>query len=424
MARSDTALDEFDRLRLREVRAEEYHTVSTFLVEFQTIAASLEPNERIKLVVCTYESGLELLKTVLLDPQANKICSLQWLYGGEEDVNSVVPHLINNCPELASLRAEFGNHSAFDFVSSVLEHPSAKLRVLEVPEYYEGDLARFFTALGQSQVSAITIVDFYSPDFCQALSKYLARGLLVRLTVTMLSGQIPLEVMASLANCTCLVELTLRGCEFFHPTAFTHLPRSISNLALEGCTFVGPVDWSFLANGSNMQKIDFDNVRGVDGNQLGSALAVHLRAKGLDELFFYFCDFIGETLAAVGVEVGRIKRLSLGNSIVNDASVAQIALALLSPNNEMKELRIDNWDKVSIETYLVPALRHPNCNLARLELVSFQSEREAVAGRVTGPFHNRRALLVLLQGQQVRRLRCPLRRLPVDLLRLVGKMLI
>ncbi|KAH9257037.1 hypothetical protein BASA81_004858 [Batrachochytrium salamandrivorans] len=72
---------------------------------------SLEPNERIRLVVYSHINDVELLKavladpqTVLADPQANKICVLQWWYDGEEDVNPIIPLLINNCPELASLR--------------------------------------------------------------------------------------------------------------------------------------------------------------------------------------------------------------------------------------------------------------------------------------------------------------------------------
>ncbi|KAH6572372.1 hypothetical protein BASA62_003421 [Batrachochytrium salamandrivorans] len=226
---------------------------------------------------------------VLADPQANKICSLFWWYEGREDVNLVILLLINNCPELASLQVEFRNHSVFDFVSSMLEHPSNKLKVLEMPGYPEGDSARFFAALGQSQVSALTLI--HSP--VQGFYEYLAKDLLVRL-------------------------------------------KSIARLELDDCAFVGDFDWSFLAD-SNVQDLDFLYVRGVDGRQLGGALAVHLRAKGLDRLRFSTVSFTNEILAAVGVELGRVKRLKITSS-VNNASVAQIALALKSPNSELREL--------------------------------------------------------------------------------------
>ncbi|KAH9256092.1 hypothetical protein BASA81_005868 [Batrachochytrium salamandrivorans] len=414
----DEALGRFDQLRVREVRVEYGHIASAVLAQFQSIAASLEPDERIELVVYAYESCMELLKAVLADPQAARICALKWWHDGKEDVNFVIPLLINNCPELASLRVEFGNHSAFDFVSSVLEHPSNKVKVLEMLWYTKGDSARFFTALGQSQVSALTLC--YSPEFAQGLCGYLARDLLVRLKVRMGNEQVPSAMMVSLAACTRLAKLEMSYCKFSHLIAF---PKSITKLELENCTFVGGFDWSFLAD-SNVRELYFFDARGVDGIELGSALAVHLRAKGLDELRLYYCVFADETLAAAGVEIGRIKRLDLGYSNLNDASVELIALALKSPNSELRELELWYNDNTasSIETHLVPALKHPDCNLIKLSLLAYQEHREATR-RVESKFCDRLALFVLLQGRQVRRLYCPLRRLPMEMFRLVGQML-
>ncbi|KAH9254493.1 hypothetical protein BASA81_007606 [Batrachochytrium salamandrivorans] len=331
MEQSDAALEGFDRLRVREVQPKYDQTAAAFLAEFQSTAASLEPDERIELMVYAYESSMELLKAVLSNPQANKICYLFWGYDGEEDVNSVVPLLINNCPELASLQVEFKHHFAFDLVSSVLEHPSNKVKVLHIPPKTKGDLPRFFAALGQSQVSALTLSTGDSPEFSQGLCEYLAKDLLVRLKV-FYSKSVPSEMTASLANCTRLAKLEMLRCEFSQPTSFT-LPKSITKLELAYCTFVGGVDWSFLAD-SNVRELDVLHVRGVDGNQLGSALAVHLRAKGLDELHFVNCHFVNETLIAAGVELGQIKMLEIYSNL-SDASVKLIALALQSPNSEV-----------------------------------------------------------------------------------------
>ncbi|KAH9244991.1 hypothetical protein BASA81_017545 [Batrachochytrium salamandrivorans] len=420
MEQSDPVLEAFEKLRVREVRTEGHDTASAFLAEFQSTAASLEPDERIELMVYAYESSMELLKAVLSNPQANKICYLFWGYDGEEDVNSVVPLLINNCPELASLQVEFKHHFAFDFVSSVLEHPSNKVKVLHIPPKTKGDLPRFFAALGQSQVSALTL--FYSPVFAQSLHEYLAKDMLVRLKVWTNFEQVPLELMVSLADCTRLTKLEMLRCEFSQPTSFT-LPKSITKLELAYCTFVGGLDWSFLA-GSNVRELDFLYMSDVDGRQLGGALAVHLRAKGLGRLRFYDCDFVNETLAVVGVEVGRIKRLDLEDSDLNDASLEQIATALKSPNNEMKELvlKYDDGTASSIENHLTPVLKHPDCNLVKLSLQADQ-HKEA-ARRVEDMFRNRLALFVLLQGRQLRRRYCPLRRLPVEMFRLVAAALI
>ncbi|KAH9251500.1 hypothetical protein BASA81_010531 [Batrachochytrium salamandrivorans] len=420
LQQSDPVLEAFEKLRVREVRAYDYPSASAFLAKFQSSAASLEPDERIKLVVSTHES-MEFLKAVLSDPQASKICFLRWHCSEEEDVNSVVSLLTNNCPELASLRVEFGNYYAFDFVSSMLEHPSNKLKVLEMPKY-RGDSTRFFATLGQSQVSALTLS--YSPKFAQGLFEYLARDLLVRLKVTTYFERVPPGMMMSLADCTRLAELEILGCEFSQPTAFTHVPKSVTKLELENCTFVGGFDWSFLAD-SNVRDLDFDGVSGVDGKRLGGALAVQSRAKGLDKLRLYHCYFVNGTLAAVGVELGRVKRLDSSHNELNDASVVQIALALKSPNSELRklELEYEGDTERSIEDQLVPALKHPNCNLIKLHLVARREHKEA-AKKVEDRFHNRRALFVLLQGRQVKRRYCPLRRLPVEMFRLVGMVLI
>ncbi|KAH9247217.1 hypothetical protein BASA81_015157 [Batrachochytrium salamandrivorans] len=384
LPQNDPALEAFDRLRVRKVGAG--YDEAAFLAEFQSTAASLEPDERIELMVYAHNNSMELLKAVLADPQANKICALRCKYYQEEDMNFVIPLLINNCPELASLEVYFQHHSAFDFVSSVLEHPSNRIKVLEVLTDIMGDIPRFFAALGRSQVSALTLS--HSPKSVQGFYEYLAKDLLVRLKVGMKRNQVPPELLMSLSKCTRLAKLEMLYCDFSQPTAFT-LPKSITKLVLRNCTFVGGVDWSFLA-GSNVRKLDFESVRGVDGNQLG----VHLRAKGLDKLRFAYCGFVNETL--VGVGLGRIKRLDLGYSNLNDASVELIALALQSLNSEMKELvlRYDDNTAKSIEDHLVPALKHPNCNLVKLYLWTGPAMHREAARRVEDMFRNRLALFV------------------------------
>ncbi|KAH9260410.1 hypothetical protein BASA81_001580 [Batrachochytrium salamandrivorans] len=406
LPQSDLALDAFDRLRVREVKVKGGQTASAVLAEFQSIAASLEPNERIELEVTAVHENMESLKAVLSDPQASKICSLRWEYNGEEDVNPVIPLLINNCPELALLEVSFEQHSSFDFVSSMLEHPCNKIKVLHVPPKTKGDFARFFAALGQSQVSALTLSSVDSHEFARGLHEYLAKGLLVRLKVWMNYRQVPSGMTTSLAKCARLVELELVRC-FFSPTSLTHFPKPVTKLVLCGCRFVDGFDWSFLAH-SNVRELDFNDVGGVDGKRLGGALAVYLRAKGLDKLQFFHCYFVNETLVAVGMEIGRIKRLDLGLSILNGASIELIALVLQSPNNELRELKSWHcWDAANVENHLVPALKHPNCNLAKLVL-----SMSGGSAKTMEDFYNRLALFVLLQGQQrKRKSQCPLRRL-------------
>ncbi|KAH9259735.1 hypothetical protein BASA81_002157 [Batrachochytrium salamandrivorans] len=417
LAHRDDALERFNRLRVREV--EDWVDTATFLARFQY---SLQPDEWIKLKM-TYkrEHSIELLEAVLPDPQANKICSLVWTYDGKEDVNSIIPLLLGNCPELGSLEVNFKHHSAFDFVSSMLERPSNKIKVLTLSRYAEGDLARFFAALGQSQVSALTFYNTDSAEFAQGLIEYLAKDLLVKLVVSMGHKQVPSEMIMSLTNCTRLVELDLDFCDFFQPTALTHLPKCITKLKLFCCTFIGGFDWSFLS-GSNVRELDLRCVDDVDGNQLESTLAVYLKASGLDKLYVCQCGFVNETLAAMGIGLGRIKILSI--CCWNDASTKLIFLTLQSPSCKMTVWLWNKSDmKSSINNHLVPALKHPNYNLAKLFLFA-DPPHEAAGKTVEDRLYKRCALLALLQGQRVRRLSSPLQRLPVDLLRLVGAMLI
>ncbi|KAH9254478.1 hypothetical protein BASA81_007591 [Batrachochytrium salamandrivorans] len=421
LPQSDAALERFDRLKVREVKAKDGQTAAAFLAQFQSTAASLEPDERIKLEVNMHRSGVELMKAVLADPQASTICSLRWQHGGKEDVNLVIPLLINSCPELASLEVYFKHHFAVGFISSMLEHPSNKIKELAMPSCLEGDFARFFAALGQSQVSALTLSSDGSPEFAQDLCEYLAKDLLARLKVTMYYKQVPPEMLMPLAKCTRLAKLEMLYCTFSQSTVFVHFPKSVTKLELRFCTFAGGFDWSFLA-GSNVRELDLDYVSGVDGNQFGGALAVHLGAKGLDELRFSRCGFVNATL--VGGEIGRIKRLELDGHL-SDASIGLIALVLQSPNSEMKELVLDYSDEMaSIKYHLMPALKHPNCNLIKLSFRAFGLEGEKAAKRMEDMFYKRLALFVLLQGQQMRRLYCPLQRLPVEMLRLVGQVLL
>ncbi|KAH9256090.1 hypothetical protein BASA81_005866 [Batrachochytrium salamandrivorans] len=423
LVQSDPELEAFDRLRVREVRAEGDQTAAAVLAKFQSIAASLKPDERIKLLVYTHES-MESLKAVLADPQASKICSLQWEYNREEDVNSIIPLLTNSCPELALLQVSFKHHFALNFVSNVLEHPDNKIKVLETLWSVEGDLTRFFAALGQSQVSAITFFNDGSPGFAQGLHEYLAKDLLVRLKVRMGNRQAPSEMLMPLANCTRLTKLEMVQCRFSQPTAFTHLPKSITTLTLDYCSFVGGFDWSFLVD-SNVRELNLDYVSGVDGNQFGGALAVHLGAKGLDKLRFFSCHFANETLIAVGVELGQIKMLEIYSNL-SDASIKLIALTLRSPDSELRELNLEHRNDTasSMENHLMPALKHPNCNLAKLSFRVYHPMHVETTQRVADMLRNRLALFALLQGQQVRRRYCPLRRLPMEMFRLVGMVLI
>jgi hypothetical protein len=232
------------------------------------------------------------------------------------------------------------------------------------------------------------------------------------------------EAMASLARCNRLAELTLGDCSLSQPSPFAQLPKSITKLKLFSCGFDDSVDWSFLV-GSGVQELVFKWCRGVDGKALGGELAVCLRTRGLETLHFDECSFTNGALTEIGVGLGYLKKLVVERIRVNKASMEQISLALQSPNNQLRELKLpyDASAAVGIETILMQALKHPNCGLTRLDFAASGVEWKSAARVTVERFEKRRELFALLQGQQVRRLGCPLRRLPVEMMRLVAQLI-
>ncbi|KAH6568921.1 hypothetical protein BASA62_005192 [Batrachochytrium salamandrivorans] len=69
-------------------------------------------------------------------------------------------------------------------------------------------------------------------------------------------------------------------------------------------------------------------------------------------------------------------------SDVSMPPIALIALALQSPNSEMQELKLKY--ESSIKNHLVPALKHPNCNLAELSFLAYGPERKKAAEKGGG----------------------------------------
>ncbi|KAH9259545.1 hypothetical protein BASA81_001966 [Batrachochytrium salamandrivorans] len=418
----DAALERYGKLRVRAVELTTRHTLESFLAEFHSTASCLERDERISMEVnCQSGKNIELLRAALSSDKANLVSSLEWCYYGKEDVSTVSELIANNCLGMMSLNVSFESFSAVDFLSSVLEHPGARdrIKVLELPRDHMGDLPRFFAALRQSQVSAMSITGCYLPEYFQQLSAYLESDLLARLWLSNRNDGATLELIPALANCIRLAELTVHGSYVHRPLS---LPNSFYNLQFLYCRFDGlanEFDWSFLLD-SNVQKLCFDHVIGVDGILLGRALSVRLEARGLEALRFEECRFAKVALAAIGMEIARVERLELD---LDELSIEQVSLALQSPGNQLRELCLGFCD-TGVDSILVPALRHPNCGLTRLQLTSALPGRKPVLDRIQQNFSQRVALFTLLQGQQVRRLYCPLRRLPVDLLRLVGNLLL
>ncbi|KAH9249450.1 hypothetical protein BASA81_012812 [Batrachochytrium salamandrivorans] len=410
------------------------HTVDEFLMEFQTAVANLPPGEMLKLSVCDDDTdNPQFVCAVLADPGASRICAFEWWYYGSEDMVFITELLCTNCPYLVWIRIHFPHQSALDFNTSFLEFNNnavgnTKLKALDLMACSQGDFPRFFNALKQSQVREMDLCACESPEFFQGLAGYLPCDLLVKLGITIGDRENLADTVAFLATCSRLTDLRFSYYGFHHPQdVFACIPASVTRLQLFGCRFFDEsYDWSFLRE-SRVRELVLTVLVGVDGDRLGRALQD--RGTGLDLLDLFNCNFASDCLSAVGALVARIKKLRIEGCEVDVAFLREVGLALKDANSELRDLSLPLDDNTArgVETHVLPALRHSNCQLQKLELFSelpaHRQRREEILQEFSRICH-RRALLVLLQGQQLRRLANSLRRLPVEMIRLVAKMVI
>lgn len=341
----------------------------TFQTRFLIVATKLEPDQRIRLkVTCECASNIELLEDLLHDDDAVcKIAALCWVYEGVQDVCTIIPLLVDHCTELTSLQVQFGGHSAFDFISSVLERPGNAIQMLKLPPRAYGDAGRFFNALEHSHVSTLIFSSVVGPrTFYDDLCAFLAKDLLTKLVLY----APPTKVVWSLSKCVRLHTLTLLDCVFSEPTTLMRLPKSITAFSMRLCVFDCKLDWSFLEN-SGIQVLYFDN---IDYETLWNA---------------------------------------------NDMMKC-LTLALHRQDSKMQKLVLG---RVRMNQRFEHAVKHPNCVLTELALIPFRSSDITAAAAIRDGLYVRRRAFSLLYGQQVRHVYCPLQRLPIEMFRMVGALL-
>ena len=390
-----------------------------FAARFQAAAACLAADERL-LVTC---HSLRLLKSLLADTGAHKIHTLRWKYGGLGDVDTVIPRITARCPELVALRVDFDRSSTLDFASQVLERPENRVAVLEIPSYSEGDAVRFFAALERSPVTSLAIFCKGDREFNNGLMSYLQKDMLVRLKLMMRGEDVPSSLMTVLGNCTHLSELKITGGHFYRPATLSGFLKSITKLVLvESWFHHSDFDWSFLED-CNLQELVFRYVECVDTAFFGRTLAVHLRTKGLDRLCLRLSQFAKDALVAIGPDIRHVRRLDIFEHL-NDRMVKYISDAFQHPDCALVELFLVYGGDMgrSIDRHLVPALKHPNCRLTKLQFHSFGYVNPA-AVNIKKQFDVGHALFALLHGRRRRGL-CLLQRLPVEMFRMMGKMLL
>lgn len=398
---------------------------------FRCFALTLTPHEWIELHIFTACDAIETMRALLSEPMACRIKTLVWTDKGCEDFCDIDALLVCSCPELCDVALDFDTFSTLGFYASLLQQPNNRLQKLTLSPSHlcdEGNCEAFFSALRQSAVTTLSVCDWEYRDFVHLLCDYLVEDRLVELYVwhkrSDLSG-----LVTAIAGCERLTKLSFY---FFmgHRSAadiLAHIPKSVATLSFDDGAFGNGFDWSFL-HYSGVQDLEISNIENVDRDRLGAALDARLRVGPMDRLSLNAGAIhdLETFLPVVGTSVSRIKSLELRNVYnLTAPTCAILAEALHLPECVMTELsfRYNDYVAYSIDHELLPAINHPACRLSKLYVGCGWTHHGDRVDTIMTSFYNRNALFVLLQGQQVRRLNHGLRRLPVELFRMVGALL-
>ena len=204
--------------------------------------------------------------------------------------------------------------------------------------------------------------------------------------------------MARLAAFTQLSELSLSGVTFTEPPTF---PKSLTVLKMHRCSFRMGVDWTSLAQ---LRSLDLNCVYDLDWDRRVAILPI------LEKLRINGCGFT--TLLLSMVDPTRLRTLDLEELYTMD-TVMLIAHTLR--NGTLKRLAIpfNHDDQKAVREHILPAIAHSS--LTSLELYGGGAALEEV-----GKFRRRVALLTLLLARKPHR---RLRKIPVEMFRLVGQLL-
>ena len=383
-------------------------TPATFLDKFRAATAGLGEEMVQVHVLYLAQMGVDLVLAVLTDPQAHRIGALHWSYWGDQDPSPALVLLPTCCPKLDSLFLFFGQWPSCDFVSAALERiPTISTLILR--EFNGGDIPRFFKALTNSTVTTLSIHLNVPPEFSRGMSLFLVEDRLVRLNVegnTMVPMMTtPTALLTLLSGCTRLATLSLRNIVLC--TTVT-VPACVTKLVVKVCFLKVGVEWEL--RGVREFKI-FCCEGGADqGRTLGRALS---RLDTLDTLNISLWNQVGDAVLEM-MDLGRISRLHVEHECDLERT-QQIALSL--PGGRTKELTV--WYNQGTKEHLLPALRRSG-----LTKLSFYNGNLKEAQEVVRKFDAKIALLTLLCGRVRRPVTNPLCRLPVELFRMVGKMMI
>ena len=395
----------------------------------------LQPGQGIRLVIGYGDHSLACLLGALGSPLASRVFELNWGHSdysdnGVVDVSFVVPLIVRGFPNLRSLGLAFERaHLAFDIAAMMLESTGTQLYHLTIPNTAQGDFRRMFDALEKSGVRSLAVShDDEIAGYDQRLSEYIALGALEKLEMSVGGLTLRTELSVALSRCTSLVQLNLQSYRITDATSLARLPKSIVKMEIMFGRVDGPFDWSFL-DGSSVRDLKLHSINCVDacGNfedvslvRNGDALKRHLHERGMDHFHIRCCSFTEAALIAAGDALKRVKKLST-DCHCDDQRLYYVTQALRAPGCEIQVLRLYTrlCSTTQLDNSLWPALRDVNCTLKSIGMERF----DEVCKVEVAVFHNRVRLFVLLSAQRLRRTNHVLRKLPVEMFRVLGTFL-
>ena len=388
----------------------------TFLKAYRKCALGLKPGQQIHLEVYQLAALQAAVADELVGVGSVRSLILSFIRCNG-DATPLIPALLEKCPLLDTLAVDLKRLGALDFVSSVLESGLniRNLSLREVPS--NGDFRRFENALRGGALERLDILDSRasksSPEYFQCLTSFLRTTQLQRLCLgasTWSGGFTNTQVLyGALSGGIQVQELVISGCLFRdHVTLSSPFVRK---LIIRSSEFELGVAWDL----PNLEVLMLGNpMRGVDMNVLTQALSPSGSLRNVRELRTRHNGLTPCALQAA--RVGTIQRLHM-DMVLQKAEMVTLVHALTAGHGNLKEIRVTYhagfagmWEAI---------LKSPRISLTKLTFFG----GDARAARMCAVFSKRQALLALLQGQQVRRFQNELRRLPVEMFRMVGAFL-
>ena len=411
------------------VSAEKHDSSSDLMRKVRCAVAKLPKEQPFGLDISEARGcSLRLLKVFLNSTYVGRINSLRWSYSGRGDAFSVVP-MLAECSSLTSLEVNFEHFSEPSFIGRVFGWHNIKhnIKAIYMPVVARGDADQwFFSVLANRRITEYTSASLGPEVHNGHLCKFLSKNLLKQLDVTLHIMGVQ-SVMAELRKCTRLRSLAIRGYYQVTLDSSDDFPKSITTLLLQQCYISEKFDWKFLVD-SKLRDLELDYIA-FDQNIVykgvysfcGVPIEDLLYKRGLERFCIKYSRYQVEWVKVFAYQLGRVKHVAL-DGFIDDALAATLATVLQWPGVYQMEslfVRFDETNAASIKSKLVPALKSPACRLKKLSFGGSEEEGDDLEDA----FRFRVAMFALLQGQQVRRLQNPLRRLPVEMFRMVGMML-